>query len=556
MGVFTVTILSEGKAIDPSYDLVSVQVNKEVNRIPYAELVFVDGDIATGQFPISDSTAFVPGNAIEIKIRYEGEPNSEQTLLKGVVVLQEINVEQTSSSLLVALKDAAVAMTKDKNHRVFNNMTDGEIIKKILGFNSISAKSIADTKPKHIEMIQYGSSDWDFIVTRTESNGLLVAIDGGEVSVKAIESPSEPKMTVEYGIDDLYSFNIEANAERQYAKFTGINWDYQKQDKVVVNKDGNPLSIQGNLKNDSLAAKIGPKNYTLATSAKLDQEEITAWATAKLKRTQLGLIRGCIVIPGRGDLRLLDTIEIKGMGQRFNGKTVITGIGQRVSAGSWLTDIQFGLSEQWLLHSHGVSGLPASGLLPAVSGLQIGKVEKIYEKPSSDDKGGDYSQLKIRVALPAFNQETPYLVWARLACPDAGAGRGYYFRPEIGDEVVVGFVNDDPRQSVILGSLYSSQKNAPHKRFGKVDDKNNARGIASKKGMVIGFDDEKTIVYIETPGKNTIKLDDNGKTIQLNDQHGNSIVMDENGITLKSAKDFKLEASGNVEIKGTKVDIK
>jgi cystathionine beta-lyase/cystathionine gamma-synthase len=74
--------------------------------------------------------------------------------------------------------------------------------------------------------------------------------------------------------------------------------------------------------------------------------------------------------------------------------------------------------------------------------------------------------------------------------------------------------------------------------------------------MVIGFDDEKTIIFIETPGKNTIKLDDKSKTVQVNDQHGNSIVMDKNGITLKSAKNLKLEAKGNVEIIGTKVDIK
>ena len=74
--------------------------------------------------------------------------------------------------------------------------------------------------------------------------------------------------------------------------------------------------------------------------------------------------------------------------------------------------------------------------------------------------------------------------------------------------------------------------------------------------MVIGFDDDKAIVYIETPGKNAITLDDDGKKIELKDQHGNSILMDQNGITLKSAKDFKLEATGNMEIKGAKVDIK
>ena len=44
--------------------------------------------------------------------------------------------------------------------------------------------------------------------------------------------------------------------------------------------------------------------------------------------------------------------------------------------------------------------------------------------------------------------------------------------------------------------------------------------------------------------------------IQVTDQHGNSITMDKNGIEIKSEKDVKIDASGNVEIKGQKVDVK
>ena len=547
MSICTVTVLSEGKVIDPAYGLLSVQVNAEVNRIPYAELVFIDGDAAKRQFTISDTAVFEPGKEIEIKLRYEGSPSSEKIVFKGLVVMQGVNVEQNSSTLTVVLKDAASAMTHGKNHRVFTEMTDAEIIKKILGFHKLSVKAIADTQLKHKVMVQYACSDWDFIVARAESNGLLITVQGGEISAQAIKSPSRPRATLEYGIDEIYSFNIEANGEGQYAKISGIAWNIQQQKNIAAKKEGNLALTQGNLKSAMLAKKLGIENYALVTSAPLDQQELTAWATGKLARTQLGLIRGCIAILGRGDIKLMDTIELKGIGQRFNGKALVTGIGHRVTAGSWITDIQFGLSDQWLLHSNEVNSLPASGLLPAISGLQIGVVANFKEDPDKE--------LKIQITLPALDNDSPNTLWARIACPDAGKERGYYFKPEKGDEVVVGFVNDDPRQAIILGSLYSS-KNVSPKRFGKPNDKNNARGIASKKGMVIGFDDEKAIVYIETPGKNTIKLDDDGKKIELQDQHGNSIIMDKNGITLKSAKDLKLEASGNVEIKGAKVDIK
>lgn len=546
MSPVTVTILSDNKVINPAYALLSVQVTKEVNRIPYAELVFGDGDAAVREFAVSDSRVFEPGKTIEIKLRYEGDAKSEKTVFKGLVVTQGVSVENTASTLTVVMKDAAVAMTQGKNHRIFSKMTDDAIIKKIIDLHRLKAKTIAATQPKHAEVVQYACSDWDFILARAESNGLLIKVQDGAVSALSITAPGAPKAVIEYGIDEVYNFDIEANGEGQYEKISGIAWDAKKQQNIQVDKTGNLNLTPGNLSSQKLAASLGGKNYTLATSAQLSQAELTAWTAGKLARAQLSLICGRAAIPGRGDIALLDTIEIKGIGERFNGKALVTGIGQRVVAGSWITDIQFGLADRWLLNSHEVNSLPASGLLPAISGLHIGLVLGFEQDPDKE--------LKVKIQLPTL-KDGENTLWARLASPDAGKGRGFYFRPEAGDEAVIGFVDDDPRQAVILGSLYGSKNSSPE-RFGKLGNKNAGKGIASKKGMVIGFDDDKTIIYLETPAKNTIVLDDGGKKIQLKDQHGNSIVMDEKGITLTSGKGLKLEAKGKVEIKGAKVDIK
>ncbi|XYI01023.1 phage baseplate assembly protein V [Sorangium sp. So ce1128] len=50
--------------------------------------------------------------------------------------------------------------------------------------------------------------------------------------------------------------------------------------------------------------------------------------------------------------------------------------------------------------------------------------------------------------------------WARVLVPYGGAGHGFKAIPEVGDEVVVGFIEGDPKLPIILGSLYS-EKNAP-----------------------------------------------------------------------------------------------
>jgi len=147
-------------------------------------------------------------------------------------------------------------------------------------------------------------------------------------------------------------------------------------------------------------------------------------------------------------------------------------------------------------------------------------------------------------------------VWARLASPDAGKGRGFFFRPETGDEVVVGFFNADPRQPVILGALYSS-KHGPPSGFSKLTKDNFKKGIVTKGGTRIAFtDDKKASVIVETADKNTILLDDDKALIAISDKHGNKITMDKDGIKLVSAKDLNLEAPGNVVIKGAKVDVK
>src|SRR6185369_8926559 len=109
---------------------------------------------------------------------------------------------------------------------------------------------------------------------------------------------------------------------------------------------------------------------------------------------------------------------------------------------------------------------------------------------------------------------------------------------------------------VILGAMYSA-KNTPPKAAGQIEDKNVSKVIVTSKGTTIGFVyDEKSSVFIETPAKNKITFDDNNQMIQLSDQHGNTITMSKDGIEIKSAKDFKVDASGNVEIKGAKVDVK
>ena len=59
---------------------------------------------------------------------------------------------------------------------------------------------------------------------------------------------------------------------------------------------------------------------------------------------------------------------------------------------------------------------------------------------------------------PSLTTSKAMGVWARMAHVYATEDCGFVFYPEVGDEVVLGFFDDDPTYPVILGSLYSSKR--------------------------------------------------------------------------------------------------
>jgi len=550
MGVVSVTILSAGKSMDPSSEIVSIDIVKEVNRIPYTILTLLDGSVAQQKFAISDGAFFEPGKEIEIKLRYEGDPDNETSVFKGLVVKQVVEANHQGTLLTVEMKDATVKLTQSRRSEVYRDKTDDKIIGELISQAGLKKGSLAATQLTHPEIVQYYCTDWDFMLTRAEACGSLVIANDGEISLislKEIIPADQPKHTFEFGISEVYDFEIEVDASHQRVGVESIAWDLKNQKLTQASKAKAFDLAQGNLKADTVANAVGGKLETLSSSVSLNPKTLQAWADSVMIRSRMAMIRGRISVPGFGDIRCLDVMAVAGIGERFNGKTLVTGIRHRVDQNGWQTDVQFGLSPKRFTAQRDIVDVPAAGLLPGVNGLQIGIVDQFEEDPDKE--------FRVKVILPGIDEKKG-AVWARLATPDAGKERGYFFRPETGDEVVVGFFNDDPRQAVILGAMYGS-KNTPPKDVAKLSKDNITKGIVSKTGVTLGFmDDKKPSVFIKTPGKNQIIFDDDNQKIQIADQHGNSITMSKDGIEIKSAKDLKIEAANNVEIKGSKVNVK
>ena len=385
-------------------------------------------------------------------------------------------------------------------------------------------------------------------------------------------------LAVSYG-DTILDFEAELDAPSQIKKaaIKSYGWDPAKQQLLESGAgSATALATPGNASADDMAKVFGIAEFAQRTGAPVDTAALEAWSGAELIKSSLAKIRGSVRFPGSALAKAGKTIELAKDGPRFNGTAYISGVHHHISEGAWTTTASFGLPPTWFAsESHGIAAPGAAGQLPPVRGLQTGIVKQVHQ----DDTGN----FRVLVKLPLMKADDK-AVWARLATFYASSGFGAVFYPEVDDEVVVGFMNEDPRFPVILGSVYGKAR-AP--AF-PPDEKNDKKALTTRTKLQITFDEKDKIIEISTPGKHTltmddkvkgitikdtagntvsladkgvitiktpgghsIAMDDQGKEVKIKDSAGNTLTMASGGVTLESASNLTLSAKGNVSVKAT-----
>lgn len=572
--VITYTIKVNDQVISDQIEVMQIQVSRSFNRIPFTILRVLESDVSTQRMEVSDQNLLSPGNKIEIAVGYYSD---EATIFKGIIIRHAIKIKNEKAPLIeIECKDIAIKMTVGRKNKYFFNKTDSEIIEEIArSYGGDITPDVTSTDANHPHMVQYFATDWDFVLTRADANALLVSAVDGRLIVKKPDFDQSAKFVLNYG-SSIYEFEAEMDARDQYPAAKVVGWDASQQDILAAeaNESGSSVlgssalgglasSVQGvaqggigNLVADLFGAGvntdytqvIGIDNYLAQHSGTFTNEELQAWAAAQYQKSTLAKAKGRVRFDGVADIYPGDCIELQNVGLRHTGKVFVTAVKHEVQEGAWFTEAQFGLPHCWFAQEfEDIQDRPAADLLPGVCGLQIGIVTKIDNDPEGEDR------ILVRMPLVDNGAEG---VWARMASQDAGSGdnggRGSYFRPEEDDEVILGFLNDDPRNPIVLGMLNSSRKPAQI----TATSANNEKGWITRSGMKMLFDDEQKSWTVETPDGKKVTINDSEDTIQLEDQHGNKIVMSSDGITIDSSKDLTLKAAGDVSLEGMNVNQK
>ena len=439
--VLSILVEIDGTLIPTSHQIVTVETWFALNRVSRAQIMIQDISPTGDCFQLSSSTLYVPGAKLKLKLGYDADAS---LVFSGIIVGHGLTFGTgTSPSILIEAADPAIAMTLGRHSAMYTQITDSQLIDKLLSAHNLSA-SVSSTSAKHPVIVQHGCSDWDLMLIRADINGMVVACQKEGIKVAAPDTKAEPMLQLVYGESILEAdLRLDASSQLPAAAVKAFAWDPANLSVAQSDQANTLVAELGNLSSSQMAAVLACQQDVRQTAAALPATELTSWSTATLQRRQLAKVRGQLRCPGTAVAEIGSTVSLRGLGDRFNGNAYVAGVHHRVRSGDWTTELEIGLNpEPYATSTEKISDPPAAGQLPAIGLIQIGLVSKIAEDP---DK-----QYRLQIQLPLV-QNDDNLIWARMAHPYASRECGFQFLPEVGDEVLVAFMDGDPRFPVVLG---------------------------------------------------------------------------------------------------------
>ncbi|WP_262902682.1 type VI secretion system Vgr family protein [Flavobacterium hibisci] len=194
-------------------------------------------------------------------------------------------------------------------------------------------------------------------------------------------------------------------------------------------------------------------------------------------------------------------------------------------------------------YSCNFKAIPADVAAPHYTDVHVfAKAETQPAKVKDNNDPEGLGRVKVRFNWAGGNNSSE---WLRMIQPHSGSGKGFYFIPEIGEEVLVGFEGDNAQNPYVLGTQYNGSQSS-----GYADGQNNVKAIHTRSGIKFILNDGEGSILIEDPSGNTWKMDGQGN-IAVNARKNLTLNAGEN-VSIKAGKNVSVSAGEDVEIEASK----
>jgi phage protein D/phage baseplate assembly protein gpV len=551
----TVRVQAEGVDVqlDPLEDL---RVRSSLLETSSVTLRFDDTN-----FALLDGPTFAIGKGITVKLI---SGSAETTVFDGEVVA--LGVEQSAGS-----RHLTVVEAMDRSHRLsarvepktYLNQTTSVIVTTIAGDFGLSSQVTA-TEIQH-EYVLKTVNDRMFISELADAIGFEWYVDGTSLVFRPRPENGSPVADLSWdGVNRLLRLSARASALDGADTVNVRGWDDAQSTEIVGTasaSSADPVAIGSSATLASTTYQSGATTFghamVLVPGVVMAQDEATARAKAiavDLQSSTLRLTGEC-----QPNASIKPGVWIK-----------ISDCGVKLSGDYYVTDVEHVIGiNQSLVTRFRSGGRRAAGLAatPGRSGPapfgQVGLVIGVVTNVKDDDR----NMHRVKVRFPTLpNLES---AWARMVTLGGSAASGMEARPDVDDEVLVGFEQGDPRRPFVLGGLLSR---TDAYRTGSVnsDGSINKRGIRTRGGNKLelydgdssGASSGRYILLAGADGATELRLGD--ENMAMKTKGGNPITLEsgtakitlDNGKVTITADSIEIKATQGTKVEGVTVDLK
>lgn len=468
---------------------------------------------------LSDLAIFDLGKKVEIRMGYGSE--LEEMMWGEVTSVEPAYPEGGAPTVTITGYDRSYRLRHNQPDRAPWQYVNDSIIAAQIAVEA-GLIPVVDPSPFfHEEIVQTGS-DFAFLMERARANYFDVYVRFDRLYFR-LPRPQTQATVLEWG-KSLSSFSPRLSSASMAGLQVVRGYDEQLAQAVVAfvtSLDLSPENIVERLGSSALDLLVSLGRRVERTENPSSVFDAATFAKSILQQILDGMYEGsgtCIGIPG---LRANDMVEIRGAGERFSGMYRLSKVTHTVDDSGYRTSFevtQKGSSSLLSLLRKSTVDAPAPDKRERFFGVVVAKV---VNNVDLEGRG------RVKVQYPWFSDKV-ISPWARVTTPMAGASRGVYFLPDIGDEVLVAFQHGDFNKPIVVGGLWNGPNPPPAQNL---DGLNRVRMIKTKAGHTITLDD--------TLGK---------ETVEIKDKSGSRI-------TLGPAGNMQIEASGDLDIKARNVRV-
>ncbi|WP_309608048.1 type VI secretion system tip protein VgrG [Flavobacterium sp.] len=471
------------------------------------------------------------GQSIKIEIKPNNMATESPLVFKGIITeAQLMRSAGAAGSIVINGFSPTIAMDGMPNIKSYSDKSLSTIIQEVTEKyaqteNKPKIKIQNDTALPYT--VQYGESDFDFIARLAQKKGQWFYYNGENLYYGA---PTSKTFTLEYG-RSLHSFNIDmkakplgfeyigydpTSAETQKANSSEINYQAQGFSKPMSDASNNLFPDKSKIfYNQFLQEGNGRTHLVDRTTTQL-QSRAADLVTAKGDSDETGLRIGDVVVINESAFSMTGNPQ-DGLKEQNFGSYIITDVTHVCDEGTYHNTF---------------SAVPESVLSPPYGNVH--NFPKATAQPATIIDNNDPNGLgRVQVQMAWQKDNGVNTPWIRMTNPHAGGGKGMYFVPEIGEEVLVGFEGDNAEKPFVLGTMYNGSESSGYNTAG-----NDQKVIQTRSGTKIIMNDATGSVFIEDPSGNTWMMD--GK--------GNINVNAPNDITMNAGKNMSINVGQNLSV--------